>query len=450
MFDTVVANGEIVTAAAVFKGDVGIRGERIAAIGNDLKGEQIIDAGGCYVIPGGVDVHVHLQMPVGKYCSTDTFASGTVAAALGGTTSFIDFVEPKDNEDQLVALAKRQAKADPDVVIDYGLHMTIPAWYADHALDKIPAIMQNGIHSFKIYQAYGPLCLDDVRLFKTLKALGENKALPILHSENGPIIDLLREQAIANGHIEPIWHSATRPPSLEAEAVGRALELARLADCPLYIAHVSCIDSLKVLEQRRQAGQLAFGETCPHYLYLTRDRLTGPNAERFICAPALRTTDDNHALWDGLWNGAIQVVSSDHCPFLTSEKAEAEAFVDIPGGVPSLEARLSLVYDAVRRGKLTLERWVETCCTNPAHLFKLPHKGHIAPGYDADLVIFDPKKEIELGVETLQEKVDWSPYEGQKLTGWPRDVISRGELIVSKGTFVGKKGRGRFIRAGEA
>ncbi|MBN1316716.1 MAG: dihydropyrimidinase [Anaerolineales bacterium] len=448
MFDTVIANGEIITASAVCRGDVGIVGEKIVSVGNDLKGDNILDATGCYVIPGGVDAHVHLQMPVGKFCSADTFASGTKAAALGGTTSFIDFVEPKELESQMDALEKRKAEADPDVVIDYGLHMTIPAWYVDHALHEIPNIMKKGIYSFKIYQAYGPLCLDDVRLFKTLKALGENKALPILHSENGPVIDLLREQAIANGHIEPIWHAETRPASLEAEAVGRALEIAQLAGSSLYIAHVSCAESLRVLEERRFKGQSAFGETCPHYLYLTREKLTGLDAKNYICAPALRTKADNWALWNALENGAIQVVSSDHCPFLSTEKASEREFVNIPGGVPSLEARLALVYQAVCRGKLDLVRWIETCCTNPARLFKLPGKGTVAPNYDADLVIFDPKRKIVLGADTLHEQVDWSPYEDKMLEGWPRDVFSRGELIVRDGVFIGKRGRGRFIRAG--
>ncbi len=447
MYDLVIANGTVVTAESVQPADVAIHGERIAAVGPNLRGEQRIDASDCYVIPGGVDVHVHFQMTVGQYTSSDDFESGSVAAACGGTTTFVDFAEPKGEESLLSSLERRRAQADGRVAIDYGLHMTIPAWHAGHALDEIPAVMAAGVYSFKMYQAYGPLCLDDVRLYKALRALGRGGALPILHSENGPLLDQLRAEALAAGHTAPIWHARTRPAALEGEAVQRALALAQQADAPLYIVHVSCADSLVQLAAARARGQIAYGETCPQYLFLTEEQLAGPHAERFICAPPLRTPADQVALWDGLAQGMLQVVSTDHCPFTAAEKAAEPDFTRIPGGLPAVEPRLSLVYDGVRRGQISLARWVEVCCTAPAQLFRLPRKGQIAPGYDADLVIFDPDLAVTLAAEGLHETAGWTPFQGVQLTGWPRDVLSRGVQIVRDRQFVGTLGRGRFIRA---
>ncbi len=448
MYDTVIANGLVVTATAAYPADVGVTGERIAAVGVNLQGEKVFDAAGCYVIPGGVDAHVHLEMTVGKYTSSDTFESGTMAAACGGTTTVIDFAEPAGDQPMMEALASRRAAADPQVAIDYGLHMTIPAWHADHALGEIPEVMAAGIYSFKMYQAYGPLCLDDVRLYAVLQALGVQGALPILHSENGPVIDRMRAEALAAGRSAPIWHARTRPASLEGEAVGRALELARQAGSPLYVVHVSCVDSLERIVHVRQRGGNVYGETCPQYLFLTADELTGENAERFVCAPPLREPADQESLWRALARGDLQVISTDHCPFTTAEKAAEADFARIPGGLPSIEARLSLIHDAVRHGRLGLNRWVAACCTAPARLFRLPHKGHIAPRYDADIVIFDPAKQVRLTAAWLHEQVDWSPYEGMTVSGWPREVFSRGTLIAREGEYVGEPARGRFIRAG--
>lgn len=447
MYELVIANGTVVTAAATFPADVGIDGEQISALGLGLEGEQTVDAAGCYVIPGGVDVHVHLEMTVAKYTSSDDFESGTVAAACGGTTTVVDFVEPVTEQPMLDALTARRAKADGRVAIDYGLHMTLPAWHADHVLDQIPGVMAAGIVSFKMYQAYGPLCLDDTRLYAALQALGRHGALPILHSENGPVIDRLRAEALAAGMTAPIWHARTRPAELEGGAVGRALELARLAGAPLYIVHASCRASLERIAAARQRSQLVYGETCPQYLFLTDQVLAGPHPERFICAPPPRTERDQAALWGGLARGELQVVSTDHCPFTAAEKAAEADFTRIPGGLPSIEARLSLLHDGARQGKISLNRWVDACCTAPARLFGLSRKGHLAPGYDADLVVFDPERAVSLSAEKLHERVDWSPYEGLDLTGWPRHVFSRGQQIVRNGEFVGRPGHGRMVRA---
>jgi dihydropyrimidinase len=448
MYDTVIEGGLLVTASNAVPADVAISGERIAAVGLGLGGERAIDATGCYVIPGGVDVHVHLQMWVGKYRSSDTFASGTVAAALGGTTTVVDFVEPRDGQSMVAALAERREQADGEVAIDYGLHMTVPAWHADHALPEVPEVMGTGIHSFKLYQAYGRLRLDDARLFGVLETLGDHGALPIVHSENGPVIDVLRERALGSGHTEPIWHARTRPAKLEGQAVAGAVRLAEVAGSSIYIVHVSCGEALQVVAAARRRGQAVFAETCPQYLYLTEEVLAGENGARFICAPPLRTDADRLALWRALGRGDLQVISTDHCPFTLREKEGEPAFTQIPGGLPSIEARLSLIHDAARRGLLTLNQWVNHCCTQPASIFELPRKGHIAPGYDADLVVFDPKQEVVVSAGRLHEHVDWTPYEGLALRGWPRHVLSRGEQIVQDGEFVGVTGRGRFVPAG--
>lgn len=446
--DTVIRNGKLITPGGVFVGDVGIVDDRIAALGEALRGGGEIDATGCYVLPGAIDPHVHLQMWAGDYRSSDDFASGTIAAACGGTTTVIDFVEPADGEPLLSALAARQAEADGRVAIDYGLHMTIAAWHAasQREMASLPEVIAKGVPSFKIYQAYGRLRLDDVLLRKALRAVASVGGLPIVHSENGPICEDLRAEAVTAGHTTPRYHALTRPARQEAEAVSRVIDIAALAGSPLYIVHVSCADAVTRVEAARKRGEPVYGETCPQYLALTADALDGPHGERFVCAPPLRARADQAALWGALAEGKLDVLATDHCPFSADEKAGHPDFTTIPGGLPSIEPRLSLAHTlGVRAGKLSLERWVEVCCTAPARIFGLAHKGHIAPGFDADLVVFDPQKEVVLGADTLHEQVDWTPYQGIPMLGWPRHVFSRGRAIVRDGEYVGRPGWGRFI-----
>ncbi len=446
--DTVIRNGTLVTPTGVFPADVGIAGERIAALGEELHGTVELDATGCYVIPGGIDPHVHLQMPVGDYASSDDFTSGTIAAALGGTTTVIDFVEPKPEEPLLAALEKRRAKADGHVAVDYGLHMTIPAWHADHpeSLDALPEVMAAGSSSFKLYLAYAGLRLDDAQLYRAMQAIADVGGLPIMHCENGPVCEILRAQAVAQGDISTIHHAITRPPRQEAEAVSHAIDFAALVESPLYVVHVSCEESMLRIQAARVRGENIYGETCPQYLLLNVMALDAPGGERLICAPPLRTEEDNEALWGGLAFEDLDVLATDHCPFTVAEKSGHANFTAIPGGLPSIEARLSLAYHFGRRHWMTLERWVEVCCTNPARIFGLHRKGHIAPGFDADLVIFDPERWVMIQAgKTLHERVDWSPYEGLYVQGWPRDVLSRGRVIVRDGEFVGESGWGQFV-----
>ncbi|MBN1178502.1 MAG: dihydropyrimidinase [Anaerolineae bacterium] len=451
MFDTVIRNGTVVTADEVFPADVGIVGERIAALGEALEGTTEIDARGCYVLPGGIDPHVHLQMPQGAFVSADDFASGTAAAALGGTTTVIDFVEPAPEEPLLAAFEKRRAQADGRVAVDYGLHMTIPAWHAGQpaVLNALDAVVAAGMPSFKLYMAYAGLHLDDVQLYRAMAAIAKAGGLPIVHCENGPLCDALRADALSHGETSPIHHAFTRPPRQEAEAVGRAIDVAALAGAPLYVVHISCAEALARVQDARAGGEDVYGETCPQYLFLNAQLLDQPGGERLICAPPLREPEDNEALWEGLSGGDVDVLSTDHCPFTAAEKAGHAAFTTIPGGVPSIEARLSLAHTFGQPRGMSLPRWVEVCCSNPARIFGLERKGRVIPGFDADLVVFDPERwvRIEAG-QTLHERVDWSPYEGLHVQGWPRDVFSRGRAVVRDGAFVGQAGWGQFVARG--
>ena len=456
--DTIIRNGTLITPGGIFSADVGILGERIVAlveVGTNPPGSQSaveLDATGCYVLPGGIDPHVHLQMPVGEYVSSDDFATGTVAAAWGGTTTVIDFVEPEPGERLLEALEKRKAEANGHVAVDYGLHMTIPTWHAAHpeSLDDLPAVMAAGVSSFKLYLAYEGLRLENVQLYRVMEAIAAVGGLSIIHCENGPICETLRAQAVARGDTSPIYHALTRPPRQEAEAVSRAIDVATLTGSPLYIVHVSCEESMARIRGARARGDTVYGETCPQYLLLNMTALDRPGGERLICAPPLRTEVDNEALWNGLASEDLDVLATDHCPFNDADKSDHADFTTVPGGLPSIEARLSLVYHFGRSRWIPaahrLARWVEVCCANPARIFGLQNKGRIAPGFDADLVIFDPDRWVTLQAgKTLHERVDWSPYEGKHIQGWPRDVLSRGRVIVRDGEFVGNDGWGRFV-----
>lgn len=446
-FDLVIQDGTVFTADGPRTMDVGITGAHIAGIAESLGGAAKIDASGCYVLPGGIDPHVHLQMPAGDIISSDDFASGTRAAALGGTTTVIDFVEPEPGEPLLEALQHRRQEADGSAVIDYSLHMTIPAWHAQHprSLAQLSDIVDAGVSSFKLYMAYEGLRLEDAQLYEVIVAVRKVGGLPVVHCENGPICEVLRSRALAR-QTSPIHHAATRPPRQEAEAVSRMIDIAALAQSPVYIVHVSCELALARIQAARSSGDVVYGETCPQYLLLDRSLLGGKNGERLICAPPLRNQADRGALWDGLRQGHIHVVATDHCPFSAAEKADHPDFTTVPGGLPSIEARLALVHNELADRQLSLERWSQVCSGNAAHIFGLGRKGRIELGLDADLVVFDPGHEltIEAG-ETLHENVDWTPYAGRRIRGWTRDVLSRGQIVVREGQFVGHAGRGRFV-----
>lgn len=451
MYDLVIKNGHLVAADGVFHADLAIVGESIAAIGVDLAGGREIDAAGCYVLPGGVDPHVHLQMALDGRVSTDTFETGTIAAVCGGTTTIVDFADPQPEQSMMEALAARRREADSHVAIDYGLHMTVPAWHgaSQERLQEVPEVVAAGCVTFKLYQAYERVALDDVSLYRVLGAVGAAGGRAVLHSEVGPVLAQLRDEAVADGHTTPIWHERTRPARLEATAIHRAAELAFQAECPLYIFHVGNTEAVAEIVAARLRGVDIAAETCPQYLLLTADEhLKGRQGRLYICAPPLRSAEDQDALWLALADDDLQVVSTDHCPWTRAEKDQL-SFAQVPGGLPGIEVRLSLLHHfGVGEGRLTPQRWVQLCCTNPARLMGLSRKGALLPGYDADLIVFDPEREKTIDVETLHGAADWTPYADLTLYGWPRTVLLRGQVVVADEEYVGQPGDGRFLVRG--
>jgi dihydropyrimidinase len=450
MFDLVIANGTLVTAEATMQADLGIRSGQITAVGKRLVGLETIDATGMLVLPGAIDEHVHLQMPVGEFTSSDDFHTGTVAAACGGTTTVIDFAEPKPGQSLIESLAERRAEADGKVVVDYGLHMTL-AHADDETLAQVPQSLEAGTASFKLYMTYEGLRLDDGGLLRALSALREHGGRVLVHAENHHAIAYLTAQALAEGRTGPENHPLTRPAIMEAEAIHRLLALAHVSGTPLVLAHLSCALGLAEVWGARARGQVVWVETCPQYLLLDEKEYRRPGFEgaKFVMAPPPRTERDRNALWAGLAAGEVDTVATDHCPFFyaTQKTRGRDDFSRIPGGAPGVETRLALLYiHGVRAGRLTLERWVEVCCTGPARRFGLaPRKGTLSIGADADVVIFDPEHRVTLSYKTLHQNVDYCPYEGWELQGYPRTVLSRGEVIVRDGEFVGAAGRGRFL-----
>lgn len=447
-FNTVIKNGTIVTAASVFSADLAIQNGTIAAIGTNLRGEREIDATGKLVTPGAVDIHVHMQMSLGNgIVSADNFYTGTRAAAFGGTTTIVDFVDTKADETMLQALAKRRAEADPQVVIDYGLHMTIVPSDMDK-LDQLPAVVAAGCGSFKLYMAYGFYLTDD-QIYRALSAVRDVGGFPVVHAENWTIICQLQQEALAAGNTASRWHPRTRPAALEAEAAGRAIDIAAYVGTPLHIFHVSCGEVVDRIKAARAKGLPITGETCPQYLFQTWDAFEAEGIAGTLptCAPPIREQAQQDALWAALAAGDLQMVTTDHCPFVSADKARGlHDFTQIPGGVPSIEMRFPALYSkGVREGHLSLSQWVDLCCTTPARLVGLSRKGDIQVGYDADLVIFDPEKSVMLSTETLHENVDWTLYDGLTVHGWASHVLSRGELIVEDGQFNGQPGRGQFV-----
>lgn len=454
MLDLVIANGILVSSDATTRADLGIADGRIAAIGLALAGREAIDASGKLVLPGAVDEHVHLQMPVGEFCSSDDFFTGTVAAACGGTTTLIDFVEPKPGQRLIDALTARRAEADGKVAVDYGLHMTL-AHADDETLAQVPACIEAGAASFKLYMAYEGLRLDDGGLLRVLAALYRHGGRALVHAENHHAIAYLVAEALSQGRTGPENHPLTRPAVMEAEAVHRLLALAYVTDTPVTIAHMSCALALEQVRAARARRQAVWVETCPQYLLLDEAEYQRPGFEgaKYVLSPPPRTEGDRAALWAGLASGEVNTVATDHCPFFyTTQKTRGRYdFSRIPGGAPGIETRLPLLYTyGVATGRISLQRWVDVCCTEPARRFGLaPRKGTLSIGADADLVLFDPQRRATLSYRRLHQNVDYCPYEGWEVQGYADTVLSRGEVIVRDGEFVGAPGRGRFLIASQ-
>jgi dihydropyrimidinase len=451
---TLIKHGTIVTASDQYQGDVLVEDERVAVIGTTLEmhADTVIDASGKYVLPGGIDVHTHLDMPFGGTTSADDFESGTIAAAFGGTTSVVDFAIQYRGQTLHHALETWAKKAEGKAVIDYGFHMIITE-LTDQVEGEMDALVRQGVTSFKLFMAYpGVFMLDDASIFKALLRTGKNGGTVCMHAENGGVIDVLVQRALAAGQTAPRYHALTRPARAEAEATHRAIALAEIADVPVYIVHLSAAEALEMVTEARDRGLPAFAETCPQYLFLSYDNyeVSGFDGAKYVMSPPLRDRAKQHELWRGLAGNDLQVISTDHCPFCMKEQKELglNDFSRIPNGAPGIETRMSLVYDGgVAAGRITLNRFVELTSTSPAKIFGLfPRKGTIAPGSDADIVVFDPKRTITLSASTLHMKVDYNPYEGRAVTGATDTVLSRGRLVIEDGKFVGRAGAGSFLK----
>jgi dihydropyrimidinase len=454
MARTLIKNGTIITAVDQYKGDVLIEDEKIALIGTaiDVQADKTIDATGKYVLPGGIDVHTHLDMPFGGTTSADDFETGTTAAAFGGTTSIVDFAIQYRGQTLHHAMETWAKKAEGKAVIDYGFHMIITE-LNDQVEGEMDALVRQGITSFKLFMAYpGIFMLDDGSIFKALLRTGKNGGTICMHAENGGVIDVLVQRALAEGKTAPRYHALTRPARAEAEATHRAIAMSEIADVPIYIVHLSAAEALEMVTEARDRGLPAFAETCPQYLFLSYDNYEEPGFDgaKYVMSPPLREKAKQKALWRGLAFNDLQCISTDHCPFCMKEQKELgrNDFSKIPNGAPGIETRMSLVYDGgVREGRISLNRFVELTSTSPAKIFGLfPRKGTIAPGSDADIVVFDPNRTITLSAKTLHMKVDYNPYEGRQVTGATDTVLSRGRLVIESGKFVGRAGSGAFLK----
>lgn len=462
-----IKNGKCVSASETFSADIRVDNEKITEIGVNLIGtasDTIVDASGLYVLPGGIDAHVHLDLPMAGTVSSDDHYTGTKAAAFGGTTTVIDFIS--QDSDNLIDLVKEmRRKADAKAAIDYSFHMNI-THFNENVARGIPELVGEGITSLKVFTAYNNrLRLQDGEIFKVLRIAREHGLLTMLHAENGDVIDILVQEAISAKHLSPIWHARTRPAWGAEEAVARGAALAATADAPLYIVHMNAGGEVDQLEYARSLGLPIMGETCPQYLFFSEKDLERKDGAKWICSPPMRTESDQARLWEGLEDGVIQTIATDHCPFFFNgqESIEYEGkqikipgkelgrddFTKVPNGLPGVGDRMPVLWsEMVTSGRFTVNQFVALNCTNPAKIFGLyPRKGSLLPGADADIVLWDAGKKVKYGYKVAQHRTDYNLYEDWELTGFPVKVFSRGELIVDDGKWSALPGRGKFIHA---
>jgi dihydropyrimidinase len=464
MATLLISGGTVVTAEGTAPLDVLVDGERIVALlapdsatRQSVVADTVVDATDRYVIPGGVDVHTHMELPFGGTNASDTFESGTIAAAWGGTTTIVDFAVQRSGERVGDGLDAWHAKADGQCAVDYAFHMILGG-IDDDSLKMMDALVADeGITSFKLFMAYpGVFLSDDGQILRAMQRAADNGATIMMHAENGTAIDVLVAQALARGETDPVHHGITRPVAMEEEATFRAIKLAEVAGCPLYIVHMSAREAVERVAEARNAGANVFGETCPQYLYLNlEDHLGAPGFEgsKYVCSTPLRSKHEHHQkdLWRFLRTNDLQVVSTDHCPFCFKEQKELGLgdFSAIPNGIGTVEHRMDLLYQGVVDGELTLTRWVETCSTTPARMFGLyPRKGTLVPGADADIVVYDPRARTTISVDSHHMNLDYSAYEGITVEGGVDTVISRGSVVVAGGAFHGRAGHGRYVKRG--
>ncbi|NEP18635.1 MAG: dihydropyrimidinase [Leptolyngbya sp. SIO4C1] len=462
MTKVLIKGGRIVTAVDDYVADILIENGKVEAIGRQLNSDEAEqhDATGLLVMPGGIDVHVHMETPMGNGVETcDSFESGTRSAAFGGTTTIIDFAQQFKGDSPKQALDRRLAAAEPQCCVDYGFHVILTD-VTRAALAELPDLInQEGVSSFKLYMAYpGVVMVDDAAIYRTMRKVGDHGGMVNLHAENGIVIQAMIEEALEAGQTSPKYHQLTRPQLMEGEATHRVIRIAELAEVPVYIVHLSAKEALAAVVEARDRGIPAFAETCPHYLFLDQSEYDRPGFEsaKYVMTPPLRNHECQHALWRGLRFDDLQIVSTDHCPFCFNENAYGilkskqygkDSFAKIPNGAPGVEFRLSLLYDGgVNAGRITLNRFVQLTATAPAKMFGLfPQKGTIAVGSDADIVLFDPHQRHTLSASTHHSNVDYSLFEGRSVQGKVQKVFLRGELIVDGEIWLGRAGMGRYL-----
>ncbi|MFN2646244.1 MAG: dihydropyrimidinase [Burkholderiales bacterium] len=448
--DLVIRGGTVATAEKTFRADVGIEGERIAALGDGLSAKRVIDATGKLVVPGGVDSHCHIeQLSSMGVMTADDFYSATVSAAHGGTTTVIPFCAQHRNDDLRNVLADYHERARSKAVIDYGFHLIIANPDESTLREHLPEAIRSGVRSFKIFMTYERTRLTDEQILDVMAAARQHGALVMVHAENHGMISWLAGRMVKQGNTLPRYHAICHTRGSEAEAIQRVVALAELLDCPILIVHVSTIDGIEAIRQARARGLKVFGETCPQYLFLTaKDIDIGMEGALFCCSPPPRDEAAQAACWQGLKDGTLQVYSSDHAPYAREgklPKGEKTTFKEMANGVPGLELRLPLLYTyGVGAGRITLAEFVNLTATRHAQTYGLyPRKGTIAIGADADIAIWDPEKHV--AVERTHDGTGYTPYRGRKLKGWPVIVLSRGEVIVEDGALRAERGRGRFL-----
>jgi dihydropyrimidinase len=456
---TLIQHGTVVNATGQQKADVLIEDKSIRQVAPNIAsdGHTIVDATGLFVIPGGVDAHTHMDMPFGGTVSADDFLTGTRAAAIGGTTTIVDFAIQARGTRMRDALDTWRAKAEGKACIDYGLHMIVTDLGSDagkQGLADMDDMVREGVASFKLFMAYpNVLMVDDATIFKALQQTAKNGALICMHAENGSVIDTIVQQTLAQGKTAPIYHALSRPTIAEAEAVNRCIAMSEIAGAPVYIVHLSSEDALNQVREARDRGLPAFAETCPQYLLLSiEDQMPGKSFEeaKYVFTPPLREKKNQPKLWDGLVHDHLQVVSTDHCPFCFADQKQLgkDDFSKIPNGGPGVENRMQLLFHhGVNAGKITLERFVEITSAAPARIFGMyPKKGIIAPEADADIVLWNPTADHLISAATHNMRCDYSMFEGWKVKGNAQKVFSRGELVVDNGKYIAATGRGNYIR----
>ena len=456
-----ISGGTVVSPTGTQAAEVLVDGERIVALaapGSDLansfaEGARHVDASGRLVIPGAVDVHTHMEMPFGGTRSADTFATGTQAAAWGGTTTIVDFAIQRKGETLRSGLDAWHQKAEGHCAVDYGFHMIVSD-VNEQSCKEMDQLVGEGVTSFKLFMAYpGVFYSTDGEILKAMQQARDSAATVMMHAENGIAIDVLVAQALSRGETAPRFHGITRPDRLEAEATGRAIALAKVAGAPVYIVHLSTTGALEAVAEARDQGQNAFAETCPQYLFLSADDLArdGFEGAKYVCSPPLRAKEHQANLWRGLRTNDLSVVSTDHCPFCFKEQKELGTgdFSKIPNGIPGVEHRVDLTFQGVLAGEITMSRWVEVNATTPARMFGLyPRKGVLAPGSDADIVVYNPAAKQKFSAATHHMSVDYSAYEGKEVTGRVDTVLSRGQFVIDARQYVGSEGHGKFLIRG--